>query len=107
MQGSSGQFDKTVMLRSFSDGAKDSFGHKPRTFADVRKCAARRWQRTATQLENAPAEFPAGTLRLLLNLPPADLGVGWQVVYLSNPYTIVDLEWREMDTQCLVTLEPA
>jgi hypothetical protein len=103
-----GEFNKTVMLHSFTENAKDALGHKARSYSLVRKCAARVWARSAQEIANAPADFPAVALRLLLLLPPrATFAVGWRITYDSLVYEVKDLEWRENDTQALVSLERA
>jgi hypothetical protein len=100
-----GDFPRTVMVRSFTEAAADSLGHRSRTYTDVRKCAARLWQRSAAQVDNAPAEFPATALRLLLRLPPKTIAINWQLREGETTYQISDLEWRDDEQNCLVTLE--
>lgn len=100
-----GEFDKTVTLSSFTEGTADGLGHKAKTYTVVRKCAARLWIRSTAQLDNQPAEFPAGTLRLLLRLPPKTIAVGWRLTYTAILYEIADLEWRDDEMNCLVTLD--
>lgn len=99
-----GDFNKTVTLYSITESAADGLGHKAKTPVLVRKCAARIWERSAAQLDNPPADFPAGSLRLLLLLPPDTLTINWQLLYNGTTYRITDLEWRENETQALVTL---
>ena len=99
-----GDFKKTVMLRNFTESSEDGLGHKTRTYADVRKCAARLWQRTAAEVSNDPGEFPAGQLRLLLWMPPATTAIGWHMVYESATYEIIDQEWRDEETTLLCQL---
>jgi hypothetical protein len=100
----SGEFNKTVTLYSITEGTKDELGHKPKTPTLVRKCAARVWERSAAQLDNPPADFPAVALRLLLLLPPKEIAVNWQLKYATDNYEINDLEWMENETQALCTL---
>jgi len=100
-----GKFPKTVELHDFAEGSKDGLGHKQRTYTLFRKCAARLWERSAALLEANPAEFPAGVLRLLLRLPPKEMLIGWRVVYSSVTYEIRDLDWRDNDDNCLITVD--
>lgn len=103
----SGQFPKTVMLRSFSEAAAGSLGHRAKTFADVQKCAARLWEKSAAERSTDPAEFASSSLRLLLYRPPSATAIGWHVVYDSTTYEILDKETRDDETTLLVTLQPA
>lgn len=101
-----GQFDKTVMLRSFTEAAAGSLGHRAKTFADVRKCAARLWEKSAAERSTDPAEFGTDTLRLLLYRPPSTTAIGWHIVYSGTTYEILDQESRDAETTLLVTLQP-
>jgi hypothetical protein len=102
-----GDFPKTVMLRSYESASPDALGHRDRTYRDVRKCGARNWVRSATQIDNTPAEFPQSALKLLLRLPPRSIAVNWQLIHDSITYQITDLEWRDDEQNCLVTLDRA
>lgn len=101
-----GEFDRTVLLRSYTEATADGLGHRQKTFTDVRKCAARLWTRSAADQATAPGEWPIGTIQMLLYLPPSALIVGWQAVYKSVTYEITDVDHRDRETTALVTLVP-
>lgn len=98
-----GEFEKTVQLQRQGSTDADSLGHSGKVYTAVRKCAARIWTRGATETTTGPAEFGAGALRLLLRLPPRDLAIGWRLIYESNTYSVVDIDYRDDDM--LVTLD--
>ena len=99
----SGEFPKTVMLQKMTEAPADALGHKAKTYADLRKCAARIWTRSAAEIATVPAEFAVGSLRLLLRLAPRDMAVGWGLVYNGVAYNVIESE--ERDDDLLVTLE--
>lgn len=100
-----GNFPKTVMLRRPVVGADSvGLGHKPTTYVDAFRCAARIWTRSIGDQAFNPADFIAGSFRLLLRMPQKGIEVGWGLNYEGKAYKIADIEDRGSDR--LVTLEP-
>lgn len=99
-----GEYPLTVLLQSTSVLEESSLGHERIRFTDVRKCAARLWVRSAAEIASQPADLTSVTLRLLLRMPPRELGFGWGVVYEDRNYEIVTTDARDRDV--LVGLDP-
>ncbi|HBE66914.1 MAG TPA: hypothetical protein DDW52_02065 [Planctomycetaceae bacterium] len=99
-----GEYPLTVALQKPRFRGESNLGHPSHTFDDVRKCAARLWQRSASEIAAQPADLEQTTLRLLLRHPPAELALGWGVIYKAVDYRISSID--ERDTDRLVTLEP-
>ena len=99
-----GKFPKTVMLQRPTTGSADGLGHATVTYVDAWRCAARIWTRSSGEQGYNPADFVAGSFRLLLRMPQAAIEVGWGLLYQGKAYRIIDLEERDQDR--LVTLEP-
>lgn len=100
----SGDFDKTVILKTFTEAAADGLGHKAKTFTAYRKCAARLWTRSSGERSTDPGEFNVGDLQLLLYRPPSNIAPGWRLTYQSEDYEITNQDWRDRELTLLVTL---
>lgn len=102
---SAGNFPLTVMVRKRSWSDADDLGHADPTYIDVRKCAARQWERSTTERAADPAAFGVGAMRLLLYLPPTDIDIGWHIVHAGKTWRINDMDWRAQNQELLVTLQ--
>lgn len=102
--GSSGKFDKVVVLERPLSSEPDGLGHETKTFEGAYRCNARIWLRSEAEQSQNPAEFPVRSLRLLLRLPPKEFKVGWGLTYENVSYYVTDSEERDHDL--LVTCQP-